>query len=417
MFATSPGERFQAFPLRSHLTSFDHEERAVIELSAVLEAPVERAPVANLADCLLLCSGGVEKEAVRLLQAGAARVILAGEAHNAHAAGAEVVAWARDLGLPVHLQLVSPATGPTLRCWLQAQRALVRLREARLGVLGGSADWLVASLPDPATLTQRFGVSLAAVSWPELAEAIGDDFPFRKAVEAERWTSLPRDAEVSSADMRRALGFTAALGAFARQRGLQAVTLNCFEAIQRLGVTGCLALADLDENGVPSACEGDIVTALTKLIIHEATGCVSWMANLVSASGTTVRLAHCTAPPSLSRSSRLRRHLETGQGVAFAGRFPADQPVTLLRLSRDLKEAVLLRGRTVDEEPSASRCRTQVRVELDHPLPAVLGNHHALVFGDQWLPLFALLGLAGVRVLGCQAEPLVWPEPCDELLV
>lgn len=392
-------EPFQILPLRSRITSFEHEERAVQQLATALGAPVERAAAPSIADGLLLCSGGVEEECVHLLRAGASRVLLAAADQNAYAAGAEVAAWGRREGMPVRLQPLGTHAGPETRSWLKAQRARNHLQDARLGLISGSARWLVASLPAADLLSRRFGVSLVQLDQPELAEGIGEDFPFRKAPEARRWTSMARDAGVSTHDMRRTLGFSAALGQLVRKRGFQAVAVDCFQLIGQLHLSACLALADLSEGGIPAACEGDVVSALALLLAREVTGQVSWMGNLALMEESTIWLAHCTAPPSLTESFRLSRHFETGTGVAVAATFPAGQQVTVLRLDDRLESAVLVRGRTREASPLPHLCRTQVCVDLDAPLPEVLGNHHVLVIGDHVQPLAALLQLSGIRIL------------------
>ncbi|MBM4318709.1 MAG: hypothetical protein FJ125_01810, partial [Deltaproteobacteria bacterium] len=249
-------EQLKIFPIRSRLAGFEQEEQAIQHLAAVLGEPVLRAPTPSMADGLLLCSGGVEEECVNLLRGGASRVMLAGPDHNAYAAGAEVAAWGQREGVPLRLQPLGQRNGVQVRYWLVAQRARNRLKEAVIGLLGGSASWLVASVPQEELLGERFGTGLTHLGWTELLEGIGDDFPFRKAAHADRWTALPRAETVVTQDMRRSLGFSAALEQLVRKRAFSAVALDCFQLVTRLHLTGCLALADLNEAGIPAACEG-----------------------------------------------------------------------------------------------------------------------------------------------------------------
>ncbi len=392
-------DRFKVWPVRSKLSDFEYEQRALQRLASALGEPVTRAPTPGLADGILLCSGGVEQDCVALIEEGASRVLLAGPDYNAYAAGAEVVAYGQERGMFLRLQPVANHLGHEIRAWMKAQRVLVRIREARVGVLGGSAPWLVSSVVEPETLSERLGATMVHVPWVELSQAVGTDFSFRKAPDASRWTSLPRDAAISSQDMRKSLGFSAAIDQIVRERGFDAVALDCFEAIEHFGVTGCLALADLNEVGIPAACEGDIVSAITMLFLAQLTGQPVWMANLGFMEETSIWLSHCTLAPSLAETSRLRPHFESGKSVSHAATLPAGQMVTVARLDHGLTTGVVVKGRTREGCIGPQGCRTQVCIELERPLPRVLGNHHVMAMGDHTMALTAAFMLAGVEVL------------------
>ena len=49
--------------------------------------------------------------------------------------------------------------------------------------------------------------------------------------------------------------------------------------IEKLGTTGCLALALLNDEGIPAGCEGDLQSIFTLLIAKTLTGQAGFMAN------------------------------------------------------------------------------------------------------------------------------------------
>ncbi len=395
-----PAKPFRVWPLRARRASFEQEQAALAELQTLLGAAVERASTPQAADALLLCSGGVEPDCVRLIQSGASRVLLAGPGNNAFAAGAEVVAYARAAGSFVRLQPLAAGCEAPLQAWLLGQRAVRSLREARIGVLGSCCPWLVGPSPQPGLLAERFGLELVSMSWGELSERLGGDFATRRVGAAQHWSATPRDAVIRTADLRRAMGFSTALTQVARDCRFDALALECFGAIDRYHISGCLALADLIDLGIPAACEADSNSAFGMLLALRATGAPSWMANLsFAADPRHISLSHCSFPSSMAAESHLRTHFETGEGVAHAARLALGQEVTVWRLNWGDNTAVVLRGRVEDGEALSGACRTQVSVALERPLPRILGNHHLLCLGDHTAALEAAVSLAGFTLL------------------
>lgn len=390
--------RFLIWPVRSAMSTIDREQAAVQSLATALGEPVERAAVPAFADALLLCSGGVEQQCVQLVRAGAPPLVLGGARNNAFAAGAEVAAWARLEGRFVALQPVAAHRGAELRAWLRAQRALRGLRDLRLGVVGQPAPWLVASSPPPAQIVGRFGVHCVHIPWSDFGERLQRGRSLGRSPAGERWARMPCDEEVADGALQEALNLSEALQGLVRDQRLGAVAFECFGGLERFRVPGCVALAELNDLGVPAACEADLCAALVLLLMRRLLGRTGWMANLAFLEGTTAWLSHCTCPPSLAESASVRTHFETSCGAALAATFPLGERVTLVRLSGDLGRAQVVLGRTREFEPLSDACRTQACVELAQPLDEVLGNHHVMVFGDHMLPLRAALSLAGIEV-------------------
>lgn len=84
-----------------------------------------------------------------------------------------------------------------------------------------------------------------------------------------------------------------------REKKLDAVTLSCFSLIEKLGTTGCLALALLNDEGIPAGCEGDLQSIFTLLIAKTLTGQAGFMANpaFINDDLNEIVMAHCTIAP------------------------------------------------------------------------------------------------------------------------
>ena len=70
---------------------------------------------------------------------------------------------------------------------------------------------------------------------------------------------------------------------------LNALSLKCFDILEKLKTTGCYALSKLNDEGIIAGCEGDIVSAVTMLWVYKLTGILPWMAN-----PTNINLESCT---------------------------------------------------------------------------------------------------------------------------
>jgi L-fucose isomerase-like protein len=153
-------------------------------------------------------------------------------------------------------------------------------------------------------------------------------------------------------------------------------------------MTGCLALAQLTDEGVIAGCEGDLVTTVAMLWLHRMFGTIPWMANpsRVDRESGVLLLAHCTVPRGAAGAYRLRSHFESGLGVGIQGTI-ASGPVTLARIGGPRMERLrVLDGELVRNTDHADLCRTQVEVEIgrdavEELLADPLGNHMVLVPG------------------------------------
>jgi L-fucose isomerase-like protein len=170
---------------------------------------------------------------------------------------------------------------------------------------------------------------------------------------------------------------------------LDALTVRCFDFVQHQKTTGCFALAQLSDEGIIAGCEGDLVSTVGQLWAHKLLGVTPWMANpaQLDPDRNTLWLAHCTVPPTLVESYRLRSHFESGLGVGIQGALPSG-PVTLLRIGGNKMDRLwLAEGDILRSGDAENLCRTQAEIKLTRGgtiadlLRAPLGNHLVLVFG------------------------------------
>jgi len=378
-------------------TASDH----AVALEQIGGEPWELSSIADPVPLVVLVeSGGTERTILdvwrrRRETAAKAPVLLVAHAgKNSLPASLEAMGRLRQDG---HTGRVLFLAGPDDATGLASVREAVRdvdawrqLRQARIGVVGSPSGGLVASSPDPEVIRAEWGPHVVPVSLDQLTEAIqteaavaGDS---RRDSIASGATQVlePGDGDITTAEF-----VYAAVRHIAEQRGLKGVALRCFDLVEELGSTGCVALSKLADEGLAAGCEGDLVSTVAMLWVKLVLGETSWMANpsSVDAAGNSLVLSHCTVPRSMTDGYTLRSHFESGKGVAIQGTL-ANGPVTLIRIGgKSMEELWLADGEITGTGAAGNACRTQAEVHLtgggtaSDLLDRPLGNHLVLVRG------------------------------------
>ncbi len=369
---------------------------------------------------VLVETGGSERTILdlwrkRLETAAKAPVLLvAHPGSNSLPASLEALARLRQDGLKGRiLYLADPGDEAGLSAVTEAVRdvdAWRQLRQARIGVIGSPSGWLVASSPDPSVVRTTWGPHVSPVSLDQLTDAIRT-----AASHASGRDSVASGAtdvvEPGQNDVKTAEFVFSAVQHIVEQRGLAGVALRCFDLVDELGTTGCVALSRLADSGIAAGCEGDVVSTVAMLWVKLLLDETSWMANpsSVDAATNSMVLAHCTVPRNMIDGYTLRSHFESGKGVAIQGVL-AGGPVTLVRIGgKSMTELWLAEGEVRGTGNSDDLCRTQAELQLTDGgtvsdlLESPLGNHLVLVHGRH--------AGAAARLVGDDDRGLARPVP------
>jgi len=177
----------------------------------------------------------------------------------------------------------------------------------------------------------------------------------------------------------------------------------------------CFAYTNLRDEGMPSACEADIISLLSMVILHYIAEKPCFMGNtFIDTNDETLIISHCVCPrkmegyntnPALYTLRRYHKEKFTGSLTAFA-KMKTDQEVTICRLSGDLKNMLISSGIIVDsvEMDDDIYCRVKAKVKVKNPkefIHKTTGNHHVMVYGDyreQLRKLNEILGITTTEV-------------------
>lgn len=402
------GERFVYSVVASPL----HDPSAVESIVAPIRAVADElggavsddgATAVEVPQLVVVATGGTEGAVLELVNrrgigtAAAPAVLVAHPAHNSLPAALEALAALQQSdrrGRILYLSGDGVADRQELDEAVTDLEAIARLRATRLGLVGGPSSWLVASSPRPEVVQRRWGPTVEVVDPARMIELartpvvptgrLADRF----VAAADPSSTHDSHVPVGRAAVDAAAGVAGALDDVVEAGGFDAISVRCFDLLHDPGTSGCLALAELNDDGIVAGCEGDLPSTLGMLWARHLLGRASWMANpsRLDRRRNELVLAHCTVAPSLTEGYSLSTHFESGIGVGISGRF-AEQPVTLLRIGgRDLDQCWIAEGEIIEQGDEPDLCRTQVTVALsdgsvDDLLERPLGNHLVMVGG------------------------------------
>ena len=275
----------------------------------------------------------------------------------------------------------------------KVSKARKRLCEQKLGIIGEPSDWLISSRADKDAVRRKLGIELVDIPINELIEEASKNQNVTNAKEQEEIISgLRKDApEAVRQYVEGAIKIYGGLKCLVDKYGLSGLTVRCFDLLDTLGNTGCLALALLNSEGVPAGCEGDVPALLSMAIGNALTGQCGFQSNPSQIDPVLgqILLAHCTVPFNMVRNWSYNTHFESGIGVAVHGELP-EGDATVFKVSGDLSRMFCEEAGLIENRYGSNLCRTQILLQLASPsvcsdyfLTNPIGNHHIVFTGRQ----------------------------------
>lgn len=318
-------------------------------------------------------TGGTEDRFKELGLSGRINLLTSGK-ENSLAAAMEILSYVKSKGgngrimhgsaREVAEMLRSDVSRANPGKWLESLPK-VNLGGMRLGVIGRPSDWLISSGVDYSKAESRLGVTLMDIEIDELVSRV-------------------KSQNCVLATFQGSEAVYKALCDIVHDFSLDGLTIRCFDLLDSIGNTGCLALARLNAQGIVSACEGDIPALITMAVASKRCGCPGFQCNLSRIDGDELLFAHCTVPLSMCSRYAYDTHFESGIGTAIKGELPLGE-VTIFKISPDLESMVRIPARLVRNQSESGLCRTQVVLEApgaaEYFLGCPLANHHVIVPG------------------------------------
>ena len=243
------------------------------------------------------------------------------------------------------------------------EKVLKNEKRQRLGMVGKSSDWLIASQVDYKEVLEKTNSELVEIPFEELS-SLGEVDLGMKGSEA----------------------IYARLKEIIEKYKLDGITIRCFDLFTTCKNTACIAVSKLNDEGIPAGCEGDVPVLLTLMACKKLTGEPGFMGNpaRIQPDGQ-ILLAKCTIALKMTERHEYAKHFESGLGVAIHGEVPAGD-YTLVKLSHDMKKLLAVNVKVTRCQYEQNLCRTQIWIQStpivsQYLLTSPLSNHHILIKG------------------------------------
>ena len=330
-------------------------------------------------------SGGTENIFKEMYEPQDITLLLTTSMHNSLPAALEIHSYLTGLDYDVEILHGDPQSiAKRIFIFAKVLDAKNKLKTDKLGVIGAPSDWLIASNVDYDRINEIFGIELIDISLDEFYK-VWEEFEYLSS-------STPYDDEdiVKDYDQEKvseANRIYKALKVLINKYGLTALTLRCFDLVNKGCGTGCLALSYLNSENIISGCEGDIPAAISMLIMSRLTDQPIFMSNpsRINVKNNTVLFAHCTLPWNMSEDKELDTHFETGLGIGVRG-YIKQGDVTVFKLGKDADQYFVSNGELIKSGNEDVLCRTQATIKLENDvryfLKNPLGNHHLISKGN-----------------------------------
>ena len=300
----------------------------------------------------------------------------------------------RESGVPVELLYAPPdqlAAIERLQCILKAAKAFSRIKQSRIGVVGGLFPNLVSCRYDPQIVNSRLGTTFLPISFSEIRDSMQSSLQNIHEIEQSR------DEIVSSYGMQTAnikaleagINLHLVLKQIAREQKLDAFATECWSGLPReLGLNPCLGFI---EDAYVLACEGDGLLAVSLLLVRYLTGTSAYVGDLYDLDlDGILTLIHCGAPASLASGKnevvlgKSQLAMERGFETITCRPRLANGPVTLFRFyGQDCDKMHVASGEVLSSELSPN---LTVKIKLNGNrwdfLEQTFGNHYLVVAGD-----------------------------------
>jgi len=359
-----------------------------IEGTTIIEEPQYDVPEILRDDYdlvfMVILTGGTSRLAERVAKKlNIPVVLIAHNKHNSLASALSARERIRKLGIKVLLVLANDeyTLATKLTPIIKGIRTAIALSKLRVLEINREG------VPSPRAkyFMDVTGTKVEAISYKEVLERA------EKASEEELENlreAVGLNIDTSGVDpvyLDKTLRIYYALRSIVLEKGYNAVSIDCFPFIVEYGVTPCLAVALLNNDGIPTACEDDYYSLIMLFISLIFTGRPGWIAN---PSGATdegyLRFAHCTIAPGLGKNCYLVLHFETGKPYAVTCRL-RNKRYVFGRITTNYTGIVLYRGKKVRSgllEPGY--CRTQLIIDtgpldVDKFIEGAVGNHHVFM--------------------------------------
>jgi L-fucose isomerase-like protein len=199
---------------------------------------------------------------------------------------------AHVVGLPAEGQVADRAAA-----FCRAAHAIKRLRRTRVALIGYAAMGMYPGTFDHVLMRRHIGPEVEQIDTYTLirvAEAVPEDTV--RATAAELHTKA--QVKVEENRLLKSARLAAGLRQLLREGAFDAVNVKCqYELSQQYGMTACIPVSLVADDGIVAGCEGDLVTTVTQCLLQYLTGEVGCYGDILDLNGNRMLLSSCGFAP------------------------------------------------------------------------------------------------------------------------
>jgi len=296
-----------------------------------------------------------------------------------------------------------------VRCF----ECIKKLRSSVILKVGAGPDWwghIPAQL-----IEENFGPKVVDITFGQLDEAYKKADRTEAAKWADRWmNNAEKVVEPSRQTIEKSGTMYLAMQALMQQYKAQAITVNCLGGFYGGHMTAypCLGFFQLNNDGFVGACEADMKSTLTMLVMSYLVGRPGYISDpVIDTANNQVIYAHCVAPNKVfgpkgrPNPYHIRNHSEDRKGAAVRSLLPLGEMTTTIQFDPQKRQVILHQGRTVANIDEDKACRTKLAVELKGDMQKLFnhwdkwGWHRVTYYGDLKQPVRHIAALLGFEVV------------------
>jgi L-fucose isomerase-like protein len=252
----------------------------------------------------------------------------------------------RQAGHPFELVYGDPDDAPTRTSLVRAinlSRTALKLRTAKIGVIGTYAPGFIDLAADPFLLRRSLGLQLHALSLPQFIERVNgfDEAAVREDIEQVRKLGLPLK-DVTEEDLAVNSRVYLAMRQLMQEESLSGLCVQCWpELPEMIGQWPYLAISRLTAEGLAVAMEGDVDGAIAELMGNSLGLGNAFLTDWLEHDDNTVFLWHPGMAPldmcyaaGETNGPCLAKHFNIVKPLVVDGALRTGNSVTIVRLWR-----------------------------------------------------------------------------------
>jgi hypothetical protein len=188
-----------------------------------------------------------------------------------------------------------------------------------------------------------------------------------------------------------------------------AITVDCLSLFYsgKMPAYPCLGFFQLNNDGKVGACEADLRSTISMLLMTYLTGRPGYISDpVIDTAKNQIIYAHCVAPTKVygpegpSNPYHIRSHSEDRQGASIRSLMPLNEMTTTLLFDAAKREVVFHQGKSAANIDEDMACRTKLAVEVKDPDKLLSewdrwGWHRVTFYGDLRRPVKNIAALLG----------------------